>query len=283
VPEGDVVRLTAERLGQALRGSPLVRAELRWPSAAAAHLVGSAVVESLSYGKHLLLRLDDGRTLHTHLRMEGSWRVARTGSPQAAARAPTVRAVLATASWTCLGDRLGMLDLVRTHDEVQLLGHLGPDVLAENFEGPGVAEGLRRLALEPERAACAALLDQTVVAGIGTIWMAESLFARRLWPWTPVAGLGPDERSALLRTASRLISRSVDIGRRQGLGAVPRYAHGRHRKPCPRCRTPIALAALSGPDVRPDQGAGEGVVFWCPSCQARRAPAPGAAVRECGS
>ena len=277
MPEADVLRLTAERLGQALGGSPLVRAELRWPSAAAANLVGAVVVESLSYGKHLLLRLDDGRTLHTHLRMEGSWRVARTGTAQAAGRSPTVRAVLATSTWTCLGDRLGMLDLVRTHDEPRLLGHLGPEVLAEDFEGEGLAEGLRRLALRPERAVCAALLDQSVVAGIGTIWMAESLFARRLWPWTPVSDLDPDERSALLLTASRLIARSVDLGRRQGLGAVPRHVHGRLRKPCTRCRTPVALGALSGPGVRPDQGAGERVVFWCPICQARRAPEPEAA------
>lgn len=269
MPEGDVLRLTAERLGQALGGSPLVRAELRWPSAAAAHLVGATVLESLSYGKHLLLRLDDGRTLHTHLRMDGSWRVARTGTPQAAGRAPTIRAVLATTTWTCLGDQLGMLDLVRTHDEKQLVGHLGPDVLAEDFETGGLAEGLHRLALDPGRTLCAALLDQQVVAGIGTIWMAESLFARRLWPWTRVAELDVGRRSALLLTASRLIARSVEIGRHHGLGAVPRHAHGRHRKPCNRCRTPIALGALSGPDVRPDQGAGERVVFWCPTCQAR--------------
>ena len=271
MPEGDVLRLTAERLGQALAGSPLVRAELRWPSAAAANLVGRTVTESLSYGKHLLLRFDDGRTLHTHLRMEGSWRVARTGTPPAAGRSPTVRAVLATGAWTCLGDRLGMLDLVRTTDEDRLVGHLGPDVLAADFEGPGLEEGLRRLALQPERALCAALLDQQVVAGIGTIWMAESLFARGLWPWTPAGALGADERATLLRTASRLIARSVEVGRTQGLGAVPRYAHGRLRRPCARCRTPIALGALSGPHVRPDQGTGERVVFWCPSCQARPA------------
>lgn len=269
MPEGDILRLTAERLSLALRGSPLVRAELRWPSAAAANLVGATLLECVSYGKHLLMRFDDGRTLHTHLRMDGAWRVARTGTPLAAGRSHEVRAILATETWTCLGHLLGMLDLVRTHDESRLIGHLGPDVLADDFEGPGLAEGLRRLGKEPGRALCAALLDQTVVAGIGTIWMAESLFTRRLWPWTPVAELDDAERTAMLLTASRLIARSVAIGSTKGLGAVPRYAHGQLGKPCARCRTPIALGALSGPDVRPDQGAGERVVFWCPTCQRR--------------
>ncbi|MEK8224987.1 DNA-formamidopyrimidine glycosylase family protein [Oerskovia sp. M15] len=52
-------------------------------------LTGREVTEVRAYGKHLLTRLDEGTTLHTHLRMEGQWRVARTGSAASAARAPT--------------------------------------------------------------------------------------------------------------------------------------------------------------------------------------------------
>jgi endonuclease-8 len=264
VPEGDVLRLTAERLGAALRGSPLVRAELRWPSAAGVDLVGATVRESVAYGKHLLTRLDDGRTLHTHLRMDGSWRVYRTGTREAAGRSPTVRAVLATPAWTCLGLQLGMLDVLRTRDEPRLLGHLGPDVLAADFPDR-VDEGARRLALDPARPLCAALLDQRTVAGLGTIWTAESLFATRRWPWAPVGDLDPDARRALLLTGRRLMSRSVAVGRRGGLGAVELAVHGRHRAPCRRCRTPVALGSTSGPGRRPD--AGERAIYWCPTCQ----------------
>ncbi|QAY70594.1 DNA-formamidopyrimidine glycosylase family protein [Xylanimonas protaetiae] len=278
MPEGDVLKLTAERLGLALGGSPLVRAELRWPSVAAADLRGRTLLESVAYGKHTLLRFDDGRTLHTHLRMDGSWTVRRTGTPEAAGRAPVIRAVLATESWTCLGWHLGMMDLVRTHDEATLIGHLGPDVLGDGFVAPpadgtepddGAAEAARRLVVDPARPLCVALLDQRTVAGLGTIWMAESLFAERLWPWTPVGALPPTRVRALLVTASRLITHSVDVGRRQGLGAVPSRVHGRHRRPCVRCGTAIALGSTVGPDKRPDQGALERVVYWCPTCQAR--------------
>lgn len=265
MPEGDVLRLTAERLGAALGGSPLVRAELRWPSAAGIDLVGATVRASVAYGKHLLLRLDDGRTLHTHLRMDGSWRVYRTGTREAAGRSPAVRAVLATASWTCLGLQLGMLDVLRTRDEARLLGHLGPDVLGDDFPGR-LDEAAARVAVDPRRPLCVALLDQRTVAGLGTIWTAESLFATRRWPWTPAGALDGDARATLLGTARRLMTRSVAVGRRGGLGAVELAVHGRHRAPCRRCRTPVALGSTAGPGSRPDGG--ERAIYWCPSCQA---------------
>ncbi|WP_125775254.1 DNA-formamidopyrimidine glycosylase family protein [Antribacter gilvus] len=265
MPEGDVLRLTAERLTAALAGAPLVRAELRWPSVGGAHLVGATATGTTAYGKHLFTRLDDGRTLHTHLRMEGYWRVHRTGTREAAGRNPAVRAVLATERWTCLGWHLGMMDLVRTRDEERLIDGLGPDVMDAEFEAgdpPGVTEGAERLVRDPLRPLCDALLDQRTVAGMGTIWMAESLFARRLWPWTPAGDLDDLARRALLLTAHQLMLRAVAVARTQGMQGVRHHVHGRLRSPCRRCGTPIAVGvANEQPFERP--------VFWCPSCQAR--------------
>ena len=120
-----------------------------------------------------------------------------------------------------------------------------------------------RLVREPDRPVCAALLDQRTVAGIGTIWMAESLFARRLFPWTSAGALAEEEREDLLRTARRLMERSVTVGRARGLGAVEMHAHGRAGRPCHRCGTPISVgSANEKPYERP--------VFWCPTCQAPR-------------
>ncbi|WP_402375309.1 DNA-formamidopyrimidine glycosylase family protein [Isoptericola rhizosphaerae] len=266
MPEGDVLRLTADRLDQALRGSPLVRAELRWPSAAGADLVGRTVTSCTAYGKHVLTRLDDGRTLHTHLRMDGSWRVERTGGRAAAARRPEIRAVLATTRWTCVGWRLGMLDLLRTRDEPHLLAHLGPDVLADDFPGDGLDEAVRRMREQGPRPLCDVLLDQGVVAGLGTIWMAESLYASRLWPWTPAEALDDAAHRRLLATARRLMGRSVDIGRSRGLQEVPRAVHGQLGRPCRRCRTSVAVGQANEPPY-------ERPVFWCPTCQASDAPA----------
>jgi endonuclease-8 len=261
VPEGDVLRLTAARLTAALRGLPLVRAELRWPSVGAADLTGATVLETIAYGKHLLTRLDDGRTLHTHLRMDGHWRVHRTGSREASARNPAIRAVLATEAWTATGWHLGMLDLLRTHDEQRILAGLGPDVLGSDFPSTGLPEAVARLVREPDRPLCAALLDQRTVAGLGTIWMAESLFARRLFPWTPTGTLTEQEGHDLLRTARRLMERSVAVGRARGPGAMETHVHGRAGRSCHRCGTPISVgSANEKPYERP--------VFWCPTCQA---------------
>lgn len=252
MPEGDVLRWTANRLGAALTGLELTRAELRWPSAAGVDLVGRRVTGCEPYGKHLFLRFDDDRSLHTHLRMDGSWLLRAT--PARGTSHPAVRAVLVTDRWTAIGDRLGMLDVVATRDEHTLVAHLGPDVLAPDFPGEGLPRVLRAYARQGRRPVAEVLLDQRVQAGIGTIYLAESLFLRGVWPWTPAAEV--DDPASLLMTARTLMERSVAASLR-----AQRWVHGRHRSSCRRCGTPIRVGSAGDPPVdRP--------VFYCPTCQA---------------
>ncbi|HEY0119767.1 MAG TPA: DNA-formamidopyrimidine glycosylase family protein [Cellulomonas sp.] len=282
MPEGDILRRTAAQLDTALAGRVLVRAELRWPSAAGVDLVGRMVLGTRPYGKHLLTRLDDGRTVRTHLRMDGSWRVRRAADQPLALHRPEIRAVLASDAGLAVGYLLGMLDVVRTRDEHTLVGTLGPDLLDDTFDpgdgpgsgippgrsgplgidapggmpakgdGAGIDETLRRFAARGATPVAEVLLDQHVVAGIGTIFMAESLFVERLWPWMP-ADTVPDP-ARLLRTARRLMAESVRVG------APPGRVHARERLRCVRCGTLIARGqARAAPMQRP--------VFWCPRCQ----------------
>ncbi|HQY33909.1 MAG TPA: DNA-formamidopyrimidine glycosylase family protein [Actinotalea sp.] len=253
MPEGDILRRTATGLDRALAGRTLVRSDLRWPDAAGVQLAGRTVLGTTAYGKHLLTRFDDGRTLHTHLRMEGSWRVAPSAAP--GDRGPHVRAVLAAQSWTAVGERLGMLDVLATRDEHTVIGHLGPDVLADDFPTVGLPLALERFAAAGPAPVAEVLLDQRVQAGIGTIWTAESLFARGIWPWTPADELV--DPTSLLMTARVLMARSV-AAERPSDGRV----HGRRGRPCPRCGTPIARGVARRPPM-------ERPVFWCPVCQAR--------------
>lgn len=265
MPEGDILRRAARSLDAALAGHVLARAELRWPSAAGVDLVGATVLGTVPYGKHLFTRFDDGRSLHTHLRMEGSWRLARTGSPEARARSPWVRAVLGTAAWTAVGHRLGMLDVLRTEEEHTLIGHLGPDVLAEDFPSAGLAETLSRVAARGEVPIAEVLLDQRVCAGIGTLYAAESLYARRLWPWTPAAEVS--DVPSLLMTARRLMERSVAAPSPTATGDGPRgltsWVHDRAGKPCLRCGTPVVRGVARKPPM-------ERPIFYCPTCQVGR-------------
>lgn len=253
MPEGDAVWRVARRLHGAFAGEALVRSDLRWPDIATTDLRGVTTVAVVPRGKHLLHRLDNGMTLHSHLRMDGAWRIMATTTPPPPFGAPTVRAVLATAEWTAVGNALGMLDLVRTRDEARLVGHLGPDVLGPGWDSH---EAARRLAASPDTLG-AALLDQGNLAGLGTIWTAESLFAEGLDPWRPAAAVPRRDLLALADRAHQLLVGSIK-------GAVDprrRYAvYRRLRQPCRRCGTPIRAGTVgAGPRAR--------TLFHCPSCQ----------------
>lgn len=267
MPEGDAVARTCARLHQALAGRSLTVADLRWPGISTANLTGQVVTEVRPYGKHILIRVDNGWTVHAHLKMEGRWRVWATGAPEAlrAARSPAARAVLANSEWTAVGFSLGMLDLVRTRDEPGLIGHLGPDVLDPGFDA---ARAVANLASHPGTIG-SALLDQTRLAGLGTIWTSESLFAQRLSPWTPASQLSTAALAALVERARRLITASLSQpvptttgDRRRGEGT---YVHGRSGRPCRRCGTAVRLAPI-GPETR------ERALSYCPTCQGGIAP-----------
>lgn len=259
MPEGDSVFQAAHRLHAALAGEVLTVADLRWPSLATADLVGDTTVEVVAVGKHLLHRLDSGRTLHSHLKMEGRWRVAPLDRSRREWGGRDVRAVLATSSYGAVGVRLGMLDLVATRDEASLVGHLGPDVLGLSWDaGTAVAN----LARHPSVPIGAALLDQRNLAGLGTVYVAETLFLQRLSPWAPVAEVDPERLAGTVARAHRLLTANRDDHRRTITGSRVEgqqdYVHGRSGLPCRRCGTTIEVAPLD------DAGR---VIFFCRTCQ----------------
>src|SRR5215207_2998708 len=79
VPEGDTVYALARRLDSALRDRVLTHGDLRVPAHATADLAGHTVLAHVTHGKHLLTRLSGDLTLHTHLRMSGSWTISSSG------------------------------------------------------------------------------------------------------------------------------------------------------------------------------------------------------------
>ena len=221
-------------------------------------------LEIRARGKHLLHRLDNGLTLHSHLRMEGQWRIESTATLSVRRLADDdLRAVLGTTRWTALGLRLGMLDLVTTSDGASLVGHLGPDVLGSDWD-PVIATS--NLAASASMIG-AALLDQRNLAGVGTIYAAESLFLQRLSPWALATELPTTAVAALVERAHQLL----DIGRRNPLqsttGRTRRgettFVHGRSGRPCLRCGTIIRLGMVG---TAPQERA----MFYCPTCQGVR-------------
>jgi endonuclease-8 len=259
VPEGDTVWLTARRLDRALRGAELTIADLRVPALATADLVGMTVLEVRARGKHLLTRLDSGLTLHSHLRMDGSWYLTRAGRAPHRHPEHMIRARLGSADWLATGYRVHDLALVATSAESELVGHLGPDLLGEDWDED---EAIRRLLDAPDVAIGESLLDQRNLAGIGNMYKCEILFLERVQPWTATGDV--PELDRLVRTARKLLLMNKDHPEQSTTGRVGRgqehWVYGRRAQPCLRCRTPIRYAEQGAPPYARS-------TYWCPRCQ----------------
>ncbi len=261
MPEGDTVFRTAARLHEALAGQVLTVADLRWPSLATVELRGMRTEAVVSRGKHLLHRLDSGLTVHSHLRMEGQWRIVGSARLDARTLADRqLRAVLGGRLWTALGLRLGMLDVVATADEAAVVGHLGPDLLGADWSTPLAVQRL----IARGSTLGAALLDQRNLAGIGTMYAAETLFLQRVGPWTAVSELSPEQLTMIVERARRLLVAGCRQAVQSTTGSRARgettYVHGRSGRPCRRCGSTVRVAPIGPPGQ-------ERTMFYCPSCQ----------------
>jgi endonuclease VIII len=245
VPEGDSLHRAARRL-QALVGQRIA-AESPHPRAQAervAERIDGRTLESVrAHGKNLVLRFEGGVVLRSHLRMSGRWSLrprgeARVGRPWLVLRGDTVEGVL----WNG-----PVLEL-----HTRALARLGPDILEEPPRFAAMLERMRNA--DGDRFIGETLLDQSIVAGIGNMWLAEALWDAQVSPWRRLRDVTEDERRRSLEAAAVLMRRSVDTGR-----------NGRHRayrragQPCPRCRTRIRSWG---------QGDDNRMAYWCPRCQA---------------
>jgi endonuclease VIII len=258
VPEGDTVWRTARHLDQALTGHVLTLTDFRVPEHATLDLAGRPVVGTVARGKHLLTRIGDDHTLHTHLKMEGAWHLYRPGTRW---RRPTheARVVLETEPWSAVGFALGVVEVVPRGDEDQVVGHLGPDLLGPDWDPD---EAVRRLSETPDRAVADAILDQRNLAGIGNLYKSELCFLAGLHPWTPVAQVSSLDR--LVRRAHVVLDANKERVEQTTTGDTRRgrrtWVYRRDKQPCRRCGTTVRVS-MQGPDTQ------ERATYWCPTCQ----------------
>jgi endonuclease-8 len=263
VPEGDTVWLAAQRLDQALSGQVLTGTDFRVPQLATADLRGQTVLEVVPRGKHLLTRLSGGLTLHTHFRMDGTWHLYAPGDRWSGGPDHQVRVVLATATRVAVGYRLPVVELLPSASEADVVGHLGPDVLDDDFDA---GEAVRRLLADPTREIGMALLDQRNLAGIGNLYRTEVLFLQGVTPWTPAQDVDLERivaRSVRLMRANRARWEQSTTGDlRPGRG---HWVFERAGKPCRRCGERIRRADQGEPPRAR-------VTYWCGHCQVGPAP-----------
>ncbi|QOD93826.1 MULTISPECIES: Fpg/Nei family DNA glycosylase [Microcella] len=264
MPEGDTVHRAARRLAEALEGRAVLSSDVRVPQHATVDLSGEVVDAVVARGKHLIMRIGPS-VVHSHLKMEGSWHVYRPGTRW---RRPAfeARIVLDVASgggdahpWQAVGFALGELDIAPRDREEELVGHLGPDPLGDDWNRE---EALRRLTADPTRPLGLALLDQRIIAGLGNDYRNETLFLRGILPERTV---GEVDAAAALDLAVRLIRANRDRVERTTTGDTRRgrrlwVAH-RDREPCRRCGTPVQRGTLG------DDALTERITWFCPQCQ----------------
>ena len=263
MPEGDTVWRTARSLDRALAGQVLTGSDFRVPQLATADLTGGTVLQTLSRGKHLLTRIDAEQpwTLHTHLKMEGTWQIYQH-SQRWRRPAHQARVVLATAERVAVGFSLGIVELVPRHLEHDVVGHLGPDLLGPDWDEE---EAVRRLLATPDRGTHEALLDQTCLAGIGNMYAAELCFTSGVHPFRPIGEVADPLR--LVRRAHQMLMQNKERGVQSTTGDLRErerfWVYRRDDRECRRCGTPVRVAMV-GPEGR------ERAAYWCPSCQPER-------------
>jgi endonuclease-8 len=263
VAEGDTIHRTARALQRALGGKPIVdvaipnpRSPLRRQARRVDQLRGSTLTQAEARGKHLFLHFEDDLVLHSHLGMRGSWRVLPARKAVTDRRAWAVLSAPGAAAVQLEGSHLAL----RTESEIRSdprLRHLGPDVLAPDFEPSTGIASLR--AADQSHQVGEALLDQRVLSGIGNIYKCEGCWSARVDPWRRLGDLGDEELQRLVIEIAALMRYGVETGR------TPTSIYRRAGQPCPRCGEPIQARG---------QGDANRTTYWCASCQA--SPAAGA-------
>ncbi|MCC7540617.1 MAG: gamma-glutamylcyclotransferase [Deltaproteobacteria bacterium] len=264
MPEGDTIFRLARKLRTALAGKTVREARTSVPGLDATTLEGRTVVDVESRGKSLLLRLDDGRAVHAHMRMTGSWRLFAVGTAETRALAPSAHPrgvklllVLDDVVAACVAAPVVELLTPWQQRHHRATVELGPDLLGATFDPD---EARARLRARAELEIGEALAIQSVVAGIGNVYKSELLFIERVDPFARVGELDDATLAALLSRARTLLRRNVGRGpRRTRSGEGPLlWVYERSGAHCLVCGTPIRMRR---------QGAAARSTYFCPACQ----------------
>jgi formamidopyrimidine-DNA glycosylase len=244
---------------------------------ALAPLVGARVLGVDRVGKHLMLTLAPPRGrarvgLWSHLGMTGKWLRRARGAE--APRFSHARLALDDGSTLhyCDMRRFGRLRVVpgASFDGVATLAALGPDPLRDGVEAGALHVRLARTRLPLK----VALLDQTVLAGVGNIQASEACFRARLDPRAPASSLTRAETGRLARailasiryTLARFAQEGADsadgdiVYVEENRSSNPFKVYGRAGAPCPRCHRPITRIIQA-----------QRSTFFCEACLRRRA------------
>ena len=274
MPEGDTIYRAARTLDRALAGKTITRFETMPPKLGwvdeDAPIAGRSVEKVEAHGKWMLMHLSDGLILLTHMLMSGSWHIYRPGETWKTPRRD-MRILIETADIIAVAFRVPVAEF---HTAQSLARHrgcnqLGPVILADDFDAK---RALANLQARPDLGIGAALLNQSLLAGLGNVFKSEVCFVCGIHPFRRVGALARPDLEELVAAARRLMRENVsdDSGSRivtvPGIRRTTRrsdpdqnlWVYKRQGRPCRRCGTAIE-SQKDAYDAR--------VTFWCPACQ----------------
>lgn len=267
MPELPEVEAAVRRLRRAARGRTLAAVRTHHPAmtrrlgpAVRRRLAGRRVVAVERRGKHQLLHLDDGRILEVHFRMNGDWAFDRVPDPLPRFARLTLEFTDGTRAVLVDSRALGTAHL---HEDASAFDALGPEPDDATLTGASLRTALATRGIPIK----VALLDQSILAGLGNIYAAEALWRARIDPRRPARSLDAAEATRLLR-AIRAVLRRATGARYTDDDTVGLDVYDREGSPCRRCGQAIARFRQAGRST-----------WWCPACQGGVTPAPGAASR----
>lgn len=263
MPEGDTLRRLATQITDRFAGDRVERSTMRDPRLVGVDLTGLTLLGADAFGKHLFVRFGDGRTLHAHLSMTGSFAVGRRSKEPEWKR----RIELVLTRGPLVGESVPVVGMIDTADEREITDRLGPD-LCSPAGPPDPDDVAARMRAAPDEPLGGAMLDQRNVAGFGNVYANDVPFIVGVSPFQAVGtidGLADAVAigTALIRVNARRGSQNT-VGRR--LATDARWVHGTGRRPCPVCGDRLQYRSEQGTPWRRS-------VTWCPSCQPERVTA----------
>ncbi|MES2906907.1 MAG: bifunctional DNA-formamidopyrimidine glycosylase/DNA-(apurinic or apyrimidinic site) lyase [Pseudomonadota bacterium] len=279
LPEVETVRrgLAPYLEGATIANVTLKRSDLRFPfpDRFARRLKGAAILRADRRAKYLLFHLSNNEVLIIHLGMSGRLRIERsklTQSPgdfydstPASTKHDHVVIDLQAQGRLIYNDarRFGFMELIAANDIEKRFEDLGLEPLSAALNG----KSLKKLFENKKVAIKLALLDQSLIAGIGNIYACEALFDAKVSPKKAAGKISLKESEWLSAAVKKVLKKAIKYG-----GSTLRDFHDadgksgefqnrfnvydRKGQPCPQCKTPIERMTQGGRST-----------FYCPRCQ----------------
>lgn len=265
MPEGHVLHRAARLQGKKFNGETVsVSSPQGRFAAGAARLDGQRLERIDAHGKHLFYRFESGDNLHVHLGLFGKFRLNTPPYPEPS---PNCRVLMETDQDQLHLAGPNQCDVIDPDEMASVLDRLGPDPIVAPKDG---ADQLAATLAKRSIPIGKAIMDQSIIAGIGNVYRSELLFKIGVHPWR----VSKELDRATIQQLWDLSVRELKAGERAGkivtvdpddadgltrskLKRAERlYAYKRQGKPCRRCGELILAADIDGRNA-----------WWCPTCQ----------------